>query len=115
MSYECELVTAPSGWVCPICHRVYSPSTFTCYYCGDRETTVATNTEYETKKAEFVRKMMVGYTEKCRCYHTEYGKPQCWGTKEREECSCDGDKNKCNFYEWKLTWQSFRRNNDGSD
>ena len=22
----------------------------------------------------------------------------CWGTKEMEECSCDGDKSKCNFY-----------------
>lgn len=22
----------------------------------------------------------------------------CWGTKEREECTCDGDKRKCNFY-----------------
>lgn len=22
----------------------------------------------------------------------------CWGTKEREECTCNGDKRKCNFY-----------------
>lgn len=22
----------------------------------------------------------------------------CWGTKEREKCSCDGDRNKCDFY-----------------
>lgn len=22
----------------------------------------------------------------------------CWGTKEREECYCHGDKRKCNFY-----------------
>lgn len=24
--------------------------------------------------------------------------PRCYGTKEREECSCGGDKTKCNFY-----------------
>lgn len=23
----------------------------------------------------------------------------CWGTKEREECNCGGDKSKCDFYE----------------
>ena len=25
---------APQGWQCPICKRVYSPSTMMCYYCG---------------------------------------------------------------------------------
>ena len=34
----------------------------------------------------------------CACYHVEYGKPRCWGTKEKEECSCGGNKNRCNFY-----------------
>lgn len=36
--------------------------------------------------------------EKCTCFHEEYGKTVCYGTKEREECSCAGDKCKCNFY-----------------
>lgn len=36
--------------------------------------------------------------EICECYKIEYGKAICYGTKEREECSCGGDKNKCNFY-----------------
>ena len=36
--------------------------------------------------------------EICECYKTEYGKTVCYGTKEREACSCGGDKNKCNFY-----------------
>lgn len=36
--------------------------------------------------------------EKCNCYHTEYNKEVCYGTKEREECSCGGDETKCNFY-----------------
>ena len=89
---------APQGWQCPACHRVYSPMTSMCYYCAGRDTTMATNTEYETKKDEFVRKMMVGDTEKCSRYHTEYGKQQCWGTKEKEECSCGGDRKKCTFY-----------------
>lgn len=32
--------------------------------------------------------------EKCSCWH--YG--TCWGTRECEECTCDGDTTKCNFY-----------------
>lgn len=51
--------------------------------------------------------------EKCSSYHITrpikgwensmtpiYGKEisVCWGTKECEECSCEGDKAKCNFY-----------------
>ena len=32
--------------------------------------------------------------ERCECYH--YG--TCWGTREREECTCGGDTTKCNFY-----------------
>lgn len=35
---------------------------------------------------------------KCSCYHEEHGYPECWGTKERETCSCGGDKTKCTFY-----------------
>lgn len=36
--------------------------------------------------------------EKCNCYHEDYGKSECWGTKERDVCSCGGDEAKCNFY-----------------
>ena len=49
---------------------------------------------------------------KCSCYHSAekilYWAPDeapitvktgsCWGTKEREECSCGGDKTRCDFY-----------------
>lgn len=53
---------------------------------------------------------------KCDCYHTQpktrytynpiTGQPiahdievgVCWGTKETDECSCNGDRTKCNFY-----------------
>lgn len=34
----------------------------------------------------------------CSCYQKVFGKTVCYGTKEREECSCGGDKRKCNFY-----------------
>lgn len=44
-------------------------------------------------------KILIGdYMEKCNCYHTEYNKEVCYGTKEIEEYSCDGDEIKCNFY-----------------
>ena len=49
--------------------------------------------------------------ETCSCYHEVtthindgYGKfkhetrYECYGTKEREECTCGGDRTKCNFY-----------------
>ena len=39
----------------------------------------------------------------CKCYHAErnfIGKiGVCWGTKEREACSCGGDESQCDFYE----------------
>ena len=52
--------------------------------------------------------------KKCKCWEIKYqivgwydaetpifsNNPiqRCNGTKEREECSCDGDESKCNFY-----------------
>lgn len=32
----------PQGWQCPICKRVYSPTTPMCYYCGDSNTILRT-------------------------------------------------------------------------
>ncbi len=38
----------------------------------------------------------------CECYRAEnnfLGKVgSCWGTQERDACSCGGDKSKCEFY-----------------
>ena len=38
----------------------------------------------------------------CECYRAEknfLGKiGVCWGTRERDACSCGGDKSKCDFY-----------------
>lgn len=38
------------------------------------------------------------YTNTCECYHDGFGGPRCYGTKERESCSCGGDVKKCDFY-----------------
>lgn len=35
---------------------------------------------------------------KCYSYHYEFGKGRCYGTKEIEYCSCEGDEARCNFY-----------------
>ena len=45
---------------------------------------------------------------KCDCYQKrtyksvngerDFIKYECWGTKERDECSCGGDRTKCDFY-----------------
>lgn len=38
----------------------------------------------------------------CSCYHDEINflgkRGVCWGTKEREPCSCGGDAAECDFY-----------------
>lgn len=55
--------------------------------------------------------------DKCKCYHTQNKRNYlydvysgncinwkditigvCWGTKECEECFCNGDRTKCDFY-----------------
>lgn len=34
------------GWQCPVCKRVYSPTTSMCWYCGgDQKVNVSTSTE----------------------------------------------------------------------
>jgi len=44
MSYEFQGFAA-QGWQCPICKRVYSPTTSMCLYCGgEQKTIVSTGT-----------------------------------------------------------------------
>ena len=38
-------------------------------------------------------------TDKCSCYMIEYGRAVCYGTKERDLCSCQGNRKRCDFYE----------------
>lgn len=33
---------APEGWRCPMCGRVYSPTTPMCFYCSNKEGTIQT-------------------------------------------------------------------------
>lgn len=35
---------------------------------------------------------------KCSSYHIEFGRPCCYGTKEKDMCACGGDEAKCDFY-----------------
>ena len=51
MSCEFEMF-APQGWQCPICRRVYSPTTPMCYYCGNGVVTTTTTTNIKTPKTE---------------------------------------------------------------
>lgn len=34
----------------------------------------------------------------CDCFHIKGGNPVCFGTKEQDVCSCNGDRTKCDFY-----------------
>lgn len=34
----------------------------------------------------------------CKFFNKEYGKTVCYGTREKDECTCGGDKQKCDFY-----------------
>lgn len=36
--------------------------------------------------------------EPCKCYHTKDEHGECWGTKEKDPCSCGGDKTLCDYY-----------------
>ena len=42
-------------------------------------------------------------SEICPCWHPEFksytGLPQCYGTREKEGCTCNGDRQHCDFYE----------------
>ena len=42
MSYSFEGF-APQGWQCPVCKRVYSPTTPIWWYCDNGETVTSTN------------------------------------------------------------------------
>ena len=41
---------APEGWRCPVCGRVYSPTTPMCFYCSNQEVTYGTGTSINDRK-----------------------------------------------------------------
>lgn len=50
--------TAPQGWICPKCGRVYSPTTFMCYYCGGEKDKITYTTDtsncFKSKVKNFI-------------------------------------------------------------
>ena len=78
----------PQGWQCPRCKRIYSPTYPWCIFCTSEDKDV---------KVSDVTTSPDGAAQRCECYHTGHGTAECWGTKEREYCTCLGDKSKCNF------------------
>ena len=50
---------AQQGWQCPICKRVYSPTTTMCYYCGNTETITSNTTTIKTGIEQ-------GYCDTCK-------------------------------------------------
>lgn len=41
------------GWQCPICHRVYSPDTPMCYYCGNETIMTSSTMPISTETNEY--------------------------------------------------------------
>ena len=59
-----ENIGVPQGWMCPICNRVYSPTTPMCYYCGGEQKTITytTGTEnIETAKKKSLAQLIGEY------------------------------------------------------
>ena len=46
---------AQQGWQCPICKRVYSPTTSMCYYCGNTETVTTTTVTVNPQEGWWLR------------------------------------------------------------
>lgn len=49
--YNYENIGMPQGWQCPVCKRVYSPSTPMCYCCGGD--TIASNVTTNPKEIDW--------------------------------------------------------------
>lgn len=48
--YDGASMMMPKGWVCPVCHRVYSPSWPFCTVCGNQEVVTTTNVTTNVNK-----------------------------------------------------------------
>lgn len=46
---------APQGWQCPICKRVYSPTTPMCYTCGNGRMAYSTTTSMPLTREAFIK------------------------------------------------------------
>ena len=52
--FDNENLFIPQGWRCPICKRVYSPTTSLCLYCGNEQYTTNVAT-LESQKSLIMR------------------------------------------------------------
>ena len=61
-------LSAPQGWVCPKCGRVYSPTTPMCFYCGSEDhitiSTTGTQPEWGDRSWAFKGGSKEGSVEK---------------------------------------------------
>lgn len=60
---------ARQGWQCPICKRVYSPTTPMCWYCGQAGIS-KTSTKIGTTDVDWLKQQGTTYTSICTgtCY-----------------------------------------------
>ena len=56
---DCEYIVQ-QGWQCPVCKRVYSPSTLMCLYCGGDFKTTSTNTESGSTTSSYGQSFTIG-------------------------------------------------------
>ena len=75
-----------------------------CQYSLKEWAAAGVNAWLENKKKES--------ENKCHCYHVEWGKARCWGTKEKDECDCGGDRRKCTHYPENREGPDDKRNGD---
>ena len=54
-----DFPTAAQGWVCPICGRVYSPSTPMCFYCQNNGQTNVITSDHTESTITPIHDMMV--------------------------------------------------------
>lgn len=48
-----EFNFAQQGWQCPICKRVYSPFTPSCFYCGNEQTITTTGATISANEGDW--------------------------------------------------------------
>lgn len=83
---------APQGWQCPICKRVYSPTTPMCYYCGNgvqgtRSSTTADDAILKKQEPILCKDCKHGPTGQ---YYPEFPEGSIC------PCQCSGDQ----YYSW---------------
>lgn len=73
------------------------------YRLTDRQALMIARKEYSLSYIDKLLSMeiealMEEQKVECSCFREQYGKTVCYGTKEIDPCSCNGDKSKCDFY-----------------